>query len=82
MSADDASAAGFITRILRGLDVVGRARLGHLMAAATLRVIRDHGPLSTVGVEDPVFMNGDIETRTSVPDRVTPGAISALREQE
>ena len=46
VGAGDAFAAGFLIGMLRGLDVVGQATLGHRTAAAALRVIGDHGPLA------------------------------------
>lgn len=45
VSAGDAFSAGFLVGILRGLDAIGQVRLGHLTAAAALRVCGDHGPL-------------------------------------
>jgi 2-dehydro-3-deoxygluconokinase len=45
VGAGDAFAAGFLAGMLRGLDAIGQVRLGHLTAAAALRVSGDHGPL-------------------------------------
>jgi 2-dehydro-3-deoxygluconokinase len=45
VGAGDAFAAGFLAGMLRGLDAIGQVRLGHMTAAAALRVSDDHGPL-------------------------------------
>jgi 2-dehydro-3-deoxygluconokinase len=45
VGAGDAFAAGFITGMLQGLDWSRQVRLGHLTAAAALRVRGDHGPV-------------------------------------
>ncbi|MFC4909076.1 sugar kinase [Actinomadura gamaensis] len=44
VGAGDAFAAGFLAGTLRGLDLRGRLRLGHLAAAGALVVPGDHGP--------------------------------------
>jgi 2-dehydro-3-deoxygluconokinase len=49
VGAGDAFAAGFITGMLRGLDWQRQVRLGHLTAAAALRVSSDHGPVLPTG---------------------------------
>jgi len=45
VGAGDAFAAGFLAGRFTGLDLTGQLRLGHLTAAAALRVSSDHGPL-------------------------------------
>lgn len=45
VGAGDAFAAGLIAGMLRGMDWSHQIRLGHLTAAAALRVRGDHGPV-------------------------------------
>lgn len=45
VGAGDAFAAGYLAGVLEGHDDVARLRLGHLLAAATLRVHSDHAHL-------------------------------------
>lgn len=45
VGAGDAFAAGFIAGMLQGLEWSRQVRLGHLTAAAALRVSGDHGPV-------------------------------------
>lgn len=49
VGAGDAFAAGFLAGLFQGRDPVGQLRLGHLTAAAALRVPSDHGPLIDPG---------------------------------
>lgn len=51
VGAGDAFAAGYLAGLLRGFDVTGQVRLGHLTAAAALRVTGDHGPLLAPDVQ-------------------------------
>jgi 2-dehydro-3-deoxygluconokinase len=48
VGAGDAFAAGYLSGLLRDLPEPARLRLGHLVAAATLRVTGDLGPLPAV----------------------------------
>lgn len=45
VGAGDAFAAGLMAGMLRGMDWAHQIRLGHLTAAAALRVSGDHGPI-------------------------------------
>ncbi|ANY09587.1 carbohydrate kinase [Pseudonocardia sp. HH130630-07] len=49
VGAGDAFAAGYLTGLLDGHDPAHRARLGHLMAALTLRDVDDLPPLPAAG---------------------------------
>jgi 2-dehydro-3-deoxygluconokinase len=52
VGAGDAFAAGVLAGLFSGRDLVGQLRLGHLTAAAALRVPADHGPLLDPAVTD------------------------------
>ncbi|WP_328492677.1 sugar kinase [Streptomyces sp. NBC_00414] len=45
VGAGDAFAAGFLTGLLRGVDMERALRLGHITAGSALQVTGDHGPL-------------------------------------
>lgn len=59
VGAGDAFAAGFLAGLIRGLDPIGQVRLGHLTAAAALRVNDDHGPLLPAELQRQLLTGSD-----------------------
>lgn len=73
VGAGDAFAAGYLAASLREEEETARLRLGHLLAAAALRVPSDHGALPPYAwIQETLLLPDDAWAELQLPDSFSP----------